>query len=278
MIWVSAAFPTLQNITPLVQGGQKLVFTAEHPTAGSVVLKLILPNQPPEAVQREILAVNRVRSPRVPQILQSGQVNTPIGICVWLLERRILGATLGDRLSQGPLTVTEILKLALHVLEALEQSEKVSIVHRDVKPDNIMIDVNGDYWLLDFGIARHLSMTPLTATASPFGKFTPGYAPVEQFRNFQKDINAQADLFALGVTLYECAIGQHPFRHGASNDLEVLRRVENNLLPPLSLPCKASASLRDLLSSMTQKRRDNRPSSITEALVWIQEIIDEETK
>jgi serine/threonine-protein kinase len=277
MQWVQAAFPQLQNIAILAKGGQKLVFAAEHPSDGDVVLKIIHPNQPVETVRREILAVNTVQSPRVPPIFEAGLVTTPMGQCIWLREQRILGLSLRDRLALGTLSPTEVLKLTLNVLEALEQAERVNIVHRDVKPENIMIDTNGDYWLLDFGIARHLSMTPLTATANPWGKFTLGYAPVEQYRNFQKDINSQADLFALGITIYECATGKHPFRDGAANDLEVIRRIENTVLAPLLLPIKASASFKDLLSSMTQKKRNHRPASIADALVWIQEIIKAET-
>jgi eukaryotic-like serine/threonine-protein kinase len=277
MNWVPAAFPQLQGITNLAQGGQKFVFAATHPSDGDVVLKIIQPTQPSETVRREILAVNTVQSPRVPRILEAGLVPTPMGQCIWIREQRILGVSLRERLRQGPLSAAEILKLTHNVLEALEQAEKVKIVHRDVKPDNIMVDGNGDYWLLDFGIARHLSMTPLTATASPWGKFTPGYAPVEQFRNFQKDINSQADLFALGITIYECATGKNPFVDGAANALEVLRRVENTALAPLSLPIKASDSFKDLLSSMTQKKRAHRPASIADALTWIQDIIKAET-
>jgi serine/threonine-protein kinase len=80
-------------------------------------------------------------------------------------------------------------------------AEAVSIVHRDVKPANIIVDPQGEFWLIDFGVARHLDLDSLTATAAPGGCGTIGYAPAEQCRNDKPDIDARADLFALGVTL-----------------------------------------------------------------------------
>ena len=137
-----------------------------------------------------------------------------------------------------------------------------------------MVDVSGDYWLLDFGISRHLAMSPLTPMTSPFGKFTLGYAPPEQLRNIQNEIDARADLFAFGVMFYECSTGRHPFRDGAANEFEMIRRVENDVLPTLQLPCKDANSLADLIRAITQKRRDHRPATVADALAWMQEIMD----
>lgn len=197
-----------------------------------------------------------------------------MGPSVWLLEQRILGVTLRERLQQGPLSLDELLRLAVQSLEVLAAAEQAGIVHRDVKPENIILDTQGNFWLLDFGISRHLAMSPLTPLTRPFGKFTLGYAPPEQIRNIQNEIDPRADLFALGVVFYESAIGRQPFIDGAVNELEVLRRVENEVLPPLHLPCKDSSSLADLLNAVLQKRRDHRPSTVAEALTWMQEIID----
>lgn len=275
--WLAATFPDLNNIGLLGQGGQKLVFSARHPSDGDVVLKIIHPSQNLEGVRREILAVQRIGSARVPRILEIGQINTQIGPSVWIREQRILGVSLRERLQQGPLTTDELLRLGVQTLEALAEAERASIVHRDVKPENIMVDVKGDYWLLDFGISRHLAMSPLTPLTQPFGKFTLGYAPPEQIRNVQYEIDARADLFAFGVMFYECATGQQPFINGAANEFEVIRRVENHVLPPLRLPCKEANSLTDLLSAITQKRRDHRPLTVADALDWMREIFNAQT-
>jgi len=249
------------------------VFSAQHASDGDVVLKLIHPSQDPEGVRREILAVQQIATSRVPRVLAIGTVHTPIGSCIWIREQRIMGVTLRERLQQGPLSIPELFNFGTKVLEALSDAERANIVHRDVKPENIMVDTAGNYWLLDFGISRHLTMSPITPVAHSFGKFTVGYAPPEQFRNIQNEIDARADLFAYGVTFYECATGRHPFRDGAENELEVLRRVENDTVPRLLLPCADSSSLADLISALTQRRRDHRPATVADARSWFQDIV-----
>ena len=275
--WVQQNFTNLSGVVSLgPPGGQKQVFAATHSTDGDVVLKIVHPNIPTTTIDREVMAVEQVQSPRVPRILEIGIMPSPFGDCIWIREQRVNGITLRERLQSGPLGPTEILKLAYQMLEALTDAERAQIVHRDVKPDNTMIDVNGDFWLLDFGIARHLTMSALTATAAPFGKFTPGYAPVEQFRNVQAEIDSRADLFALGVMVYECATEVQPFWNGANGPLDILKRVETVQLLPLVVPCADSDSFRDLIDVMTKKRRDQRVSSVHEALDWMREIMTAE--
>ena len=153
-----------------------------------------------------------------------------------------------DVLTSGPLDPHSVLRLGLHILEALEKTEDAKIVHRDVKPDNIMIDEAGGFWLLDYGIARHLELTSLTATGLPFGKMTLGYAPPEQCRNVKTEIDSRADLFALGVTLHECATGKNGFFDPPPRDnLEILRRVERFVLSPVALAITEQKSFQDAL-------------------------------
>ena len=271
--WLNANFPDLKDFQLLGQGGQKLVMTATHKTDGIVVLKLIHPGTQAEAIRREILAVQQVQSPRVPRIMEYGSVTTPVGPCVWLREELITGDTVRQVLVRGAMQPPAVLRLGLHLLEALEQAEAVQIVHRDVKPENIMCDRYGAFWLLDFGIARHLDLSSLTATALPFGKMTLGYAPPEQCRNVKAEIDSRADLFALGVTLHECGTGRNGFLDPPPRDhIELLKRVERFVLAPIDLAIAEKESFRDLVSSMTQKNRVHRPRSIKDALVWMREI------
>jgi eukaryotic-like serine/threonine-protein kinase len=272
--WLAAAFPDLTNIAKLGEGGQKSVFRATHPTDGAVVLKIVHQAQLLELTQRELLAVQRVDSERVPKVYADGIVPTPLGNVVWILEQCVMGVTLRERLVTGPLSPQDVIKLGAQMLGALAKAEAVDIVHRDVKPDNIMIDQSGDFWLLDFGIARHLALPNLTPMGSPFGKFTPGYAPIEQCRNVQADIDARADLFALGVTMYEAATNVNPFYEGANgNQLTVMAQVENKPMPLLKLSCKASQELEDLVSCMTQKQKVHRPMTAQDAFDWIVAIV-----
>lgn len=272
-VWLKANFPELSDFQLLGQGGQKLVMRAKHCTDGDVVLKLIHPCTNVETVRREMLAVQEVRSPRVPKILQHGSVTTQTGPCVWLWEELISGHSVRQMLASGSLPALAVLRLGLHVLEALERAENVQIVHRDVKPDNIICDLKGSFWLLDFGIARHLDLSSLTASGLPFGKMTMGYAPPEQCRNLKADIDSRADLFALGVTLHECGTGKNGFLDPPPRDhLELLRRVERWVLSPIDLPIAEKASFRDLVQAMTQKNRVHRPRTVRDTLAWLREI------
>lgn len=274
--WLAGHFAEIRNIEPLSQGGQKSVFSGIHATEGDVVLKLMLPNSDIAQTAREVIAVREIDSPRIPKILDTGSLQTPVGECFWFREQRVLGQNVRECLSGGPFSKDDLLRLALHVSETLVAAESASIVHRDVKPENIIRDNQGDFWLIDFGLARHLGLESLTATAAAFGKVTWGYSPIEQCRNLKQDIDARADLFALGVTLYECSTGINPFREGTSNALEILRRVEKGNLPRLAPGFSKSQSFSDLVEALTQKNRTHRPHTTQEAFEWIVEICDAE--
>lgn len=269
--WLSVSFPELSNVSKLGEGGQKVVFSATHATDGEVVLKLIRAGQNPARIEREIQAVQTVISHRVPKVLDAGVADTQAGSFIWLREQRVVGECLRDELEHRTLRLDEALRLGLHVLEALADAERYRIVHRDVKPENIMVDGNGDFWLLDFGIARHLDLESLTATALG-GVGTVGYAPPEQYQNRKREIDARADLFALGVTLYEVLAGHHPFRAGARDVREVLRRIEQSSLPPLVVEGDRSGEFAGFVATLAQRRREHRPMSAADALDWLRKV------
>ncbi len=270
--WLQTEFPYLQSIQPLDDGGQKSVFTADHPSEGKIVLKLFHPGANVDRAVREVEAVAAIQSPRVPRILESGTITASTGDMIWFREEFVDGQTLREKLKQGPLTAKEILRIGLHALEALLAAEECRIVHRDIKPENIIIAADGSAWILDFGLARHLDKVSLTATARPWGMGTPGYAPPEQFRNLKPDQDSRTDLFALGVTLFECAEGINPFLDGARDQFEVLHRVENILLPTITRHIDGRNELGQLILSMTRPKLSHRPATVEEALIWMREI------
>ena len=268
--WLNANFPSLRAASRIAIGGQKSVFRAEHPTHGSVVIKVFDSAEDRVTTERELLAVSRIACPRVPRILENGLAPSPSGECVWFCEQFVEGQSLRDYLSTRTLDIAELLLLGRHILEALAEAETASIVHRDVKPDNIIRDVTGQFWLIDFGIARHLTLLSLTATANPFGKLTLGYAPPEQMRNNKPSIDARADLFALGITLIECYSGANPFWNPApANSLELIRRVETQPLVIDFGNSPKKMALAGFVAAMTQRRRDLRPRNAAEALGWL---------
>lgn len=148
-LWVERKFPDYSQITPIAQkSGQKQVYTAVHTLDGPVVLKLVNLDVEPERIQREVDAVQKVNSRRVPQILEYGRIVSGADELLWIREQLVVGENLRERFSKGQLSVHEILTLGLHILEALAVVEEKKIVHRDVKPENIMVSSGGDYYLL----------------------------------------------------------------------------------------------------------------------------------
>ena len=274
--WIGIAFPELSDLQPLSVGGQKSVLSARHATHGHVVLKLMHSNADTERTQREILAVNQIGALRVPRIIDSGVVQSPAGPHLWFLEQRVQGETVRDLLATAPLHPHQVLRIGLHVLETLVAAEAARIVHRDIKPENLIVDAAGNCWVIDFGLARHLELTSLTATANQFGPMTWGYAPIEQCDNVKGEIDGRADLFALGVTLIESATGVHPFRSGARDVLEVRARIVAGVVPRLALAIVDQSQFADLVAVLTQRSRVHRPTTCSDAYVWMKEICDRE--
>ncbi len=273
-VWLSRQFPDLTDLQVLATGGQKQVFVARHATDGEVVLKLMHPGTDPARTERELEAASRVQAPRMPRIFEHGLLTGNTGTIVWFCEQRVPGQALSARIQARALSHHELLRLALHVSETLVAAEAVSIVHRDVKPANIIVDSQGEFWLIDFGVARHLDLESLTATVAPGGCGTIGYAPAEQCRNDKPDIDARADLFALGVTLYEAATGRNPHVDGARDRFEVIRRASTQQLPRLGSPLPGD--LADLVATLAQPSLVHRCQTAHEAHEWIKELCERE--
>jgi serine/threonine-protein kinase len=165
--------------------------------------------------------------------------------------------------------------LSLDLISTTKDAENVDVVHRDIKPKNIVIDHRGNAWLLDFGIARVLDLESKTRTSAHQGPHSPGYSAPEQFRYEKRKITGRSDLFAVGVVLYESAIGTNPFREGADNADEARRRVAEEPLPRLNLVWDVDNKFSDFVASLTQKYPHQRPRSCAEAHSWLLEIVDD---
>jgi len=272
--WLALQLPNLANLQPLAAGGQKQVFTATHANDGEVVVKLMHPGSDPARTERELGAATQVQARRMPHIFEHGQLIGNTGTIVWFREQRIPGQSLRARIQTNTLSHHELLRLALHVSATLVAAEAVGIVHRDVNPANIIVDLHGAFWLIDFGLARHLDLESLTATAAIGGWGTLGYAPAEQCRNDKREIDARADLFALGVTLYEAATGRNPYREGARDGFEVIRRISTQQLPRLA--SQLPDGLADLVATLAQPDLVHRCQTAREAHEWIRDLCDQE--
>jgi serine/threonine protein kinase len=151
---------------------------------------------------------------------------------VYSLEEFLAGGTLAERLAKGPLAAADVRTLASDLVDAVGHIASLGLVHRDLKPDNIMFrTVGGPPVIVDFGLVRDLSQSSLTKTWLPHGPGTPYYAAAEQLNNEKAMIDWRTDQFALGVVLTMCGLGRHPYELSGLNPFEVVERVARREAP-----------------------------------------------
>lgn len=173
----------------------------------------------------------------------------------WIVMQLVDGHSLAEELEeQGPLTVDRAADVAGGVLRALEAAHRAGVVHRDVKPANVMLAKSGGVLLADFGIAVGHTDPRLTATALVIG--SPGYIAPKRLRGAQTD--GRADLFSLGATLYKAVEGVLPF----PTDNPVAALTE-----PLRTPVNADR-LTTLITGLLEKDPTRRPT-VAEALAML---------
>ncbi|MCB0706919.1 MAG: serine/threonine protein kinase [Saprospiraceae bacterium] len=269
-------FDQLSDVNPLKIGGQKEVFSAVHSTFGAVVYKKIKPNADAvERTKREVRAASLIKSQFVPKIY-AHNCDEDNPSFLWLIEERISGSTLRELLKEGRIfNINEIVNFLKSMLAITIETEKNNLVHRDIKPDNIILNDEGEFWLLDYGIARHLDLESITDSNSPFGAFTVGYASSEQFRNLKKEIDIRSDLFSIGIVSYEMIKGENFYISGTGMDvMKILKKLENSSIPPLLISGDTQFQLSAFIKMLGDHRRTRRPRSAKEALEILSTIID----
>ncbi|HEY4303376.1 MAG TPA: protein kinase, partial [Gemmatimonadaceae bacterium] len=196
-------------------GGMSRVFLAEEKRLGrKVVVKLLSPELgagvSADRFEREIRLAARLQHPHIVPLLAAGDVN---GLPYYTMPF-VSGASLRERLQSGPVSASEAQGILRDVAKALAYAHKQGIVHRDVKPENILLS-EGTAMVADFGVARAIAAATtlsergtITQLGTQVG--TPAYMAPEQAAG-DPDVDFRADLYAFGVMAYELLAGQHPF-------------------------------------------------------------------
>ncbi|HEX4979488.1 MAG TPA: protein kinase [Acidimicrobiales bacterium] len=221
--------------TLLGRGGMAEVYSAHDQRLDrAVAVKVLRPAMAShEEIRRrfdaEARAAASLSHPNVVAVFDTGEDETADGRVSWIVMERLPGATLADRLAEGPLEVDAVTRVAGDVLGALGAAHDAGILHRDIKPGNILLAADGCAKVGDFGIAKSLELAEdLTSTGQLVG--TPAYLAPERIEG--RSATVATDLYAVGVVLYEALAGRKPFQ--GTTPVSVAYAVRHTPVQPLA--------------------------------------------
>lgn len=255
------------------RGGMGAVYLATHLTLDfQVAVKILPPHisardpQFAERFMREAKLSCKMRHPNVIQVMDAEQDETT-GICYIVMEY-VDGGTVKDLIKQGAMIEKQAVDIAIGVAQALTAAAEFNVVHRDIKPENIMLNHRGQVKLADLGIAKERAAQGTGLTVSHIMMGTPAYIAPEQASD-AKAVDARADIYSLGATLYHMLAGTVPF--SGKSVFAVLNKMATaptpNLLKrrPELLP-----ELAELVVRMMDKNPANRPQDADELVKQLQ--------
>lgn len=271
-----------QIISMLGAGGMGEVYLAQDlHLRRKVALKMLAPELTRDKrglrrFEHEARAVSALNHPNILTIYEFGQANGTHFIASEFID----GATLGESLARGRLELSTAVEVAIQIARALAAAHACGIVHRDIKPDNVIVRTDGIVKVLDFGIAklneRRVGETiRRRATIAPASTSEPGmvlgtakYMSPEQARGIEVD--PRSDIFSLGAVIYEMVTGRAAFQGETASDIiaEILK-VEPP--PPVEFAPEAPPELERIIGKALRKERDSRYQSVKDLLIDLQD-------
>jgi predicted Ser/Thr protein kinase len=254
-------FGDYEILEELGVGGMGKVYRARDLTLERLVALKTLAHQfssDASFVQRflkEARAAARLNHPNIVQIYDFGCVDSVYYLAMEFVD----GHSLGTYLKRGHFSETEAIQIIRHACRALSVAHADGIVHRDIKPDNMMLTSRGDVKLVDLGIAKRVDEdVSMTQTGQAIG--TPHYISPEQVRG-QKDVDGRADIYSLGATLYHLVTGHTPYS-GASGPIVMSMHLVEPLPDPRKFEPGLSENICLVLRRMMAKDRNERYSDV----------------
>jgi serine/threonine protein kinase len=241
MMAQEASGPALQSVgnydllDKVAEGGMGTVYRGRNRETGQIVaVKVVAAHMAGNPVllkrfEQEYKAAQQLNHPNIVRALDYGES----GSTPYLVMEFVEGESLGRRIErEGRLPWREAIRLIAQVAQGLHHAHKEKLVHRDVKPDNILITPDGQAKLADLGLVKEME-ADLNLTRTGRGLGTPHFMAPEQFKN-AKDAGPRCDIYSLGATLYMMVTGEMPFRSSGPLDA-YMKKMENKLVPPRQL-------------------------------------------
>jgi serine/threonine-protein kinase len=253
-------------------GGMATVYkafdqTLERPVAVKVMRREVVsePDQL-ERFRREARAAAKLSHAHIVTVIDAGEENSR----PYIVFEYVPGETLKQRIkSNGPLPVTEAVAYAIEIGSALVAAHSAELVHRDVKPQNVLLDQAGHAKVADFGIARQLDASDgLTKTGRVLG--TTDYVSPEQAMG--EDVTGQSDVYSLGIVLYEMLVGDVPFK-GENHVAVAMKHVKDQLPDVQDKRPEVSSALAAVIEKMTAKEPVDRYMTAASAVSDLEDVL-----
>jgi len=269
--------PGYQILSKIGQGAMAVVFKAKQLSLDRIVAIKVLPkrlSENPEFVERfyrEGRAAARLNHPNIVQAFDVGESG---GYHYFVMEY-IDGQTAYDLVHDGrPLEEARAIKLILQSAKALEHAHAQGLIHRDVKPKNLMITKPGDVKLADMGLAREVGDYAAAAAEAGRAYGTPYYISPEQIRG-ELTIDARADIYGLGATFFHMVTGRVPF-DGSTPSSVMHKHLKESMVPPDHINPALSAGVGEIIEVMMAKNADDRYPSMTELIADLEAVANGE--
>jgi serine/threonine protein kinase len=251
-------------IDMIAEGGMGTVYKARHQETGQIVaIKIVPPHMAGNAVlvkrfEQEFRAASRLDHGNIVRALDYGESN---GI-PYLVMEFVEGESLGNKIErEGRIPEQEAIRIVAQVAQGLHSAHKRGLIHRDVKPDNVLVTPDGTAKLADLGLVKEVE-ADLNLTRTGRGLGTPHFMAPEQFRN-AKNVDVRCDIYSLGATLYMMVTGELPFRSSGPLDAW-MRKVNNELTPPRKIVPTLSERIDWAIRRAMSAEPENRPATCRE--------------
>lgn len=256
------------------EGGMATVYRGRHTTLDrDVAIKVLHPhlsssNRNRQRFAREARAIENLRHGNILEIFDYS--GTDCDDC-YIITEFVEGQTLTSLMEHvGRMPSEVVAQIGMELCEALSYAHTSGILHRDLKPDNVMVRQDGRVKLMDFGIARFLDESQVTMTGALVG--SPAFMSPEQAR--EESLDARSDLFSLGTLLFYLVTGHFPF--SGSNPSVILKNIiEGNRPAPVELAPTMSASLSDAIERLLEPSPDDRFNDAHQAREALAATLDE---
>lgn len=251
-------------IVKIAEGGMGAVYKARHRVSGDIVAIKVLPAataKNPVLIKRfeqEYKTAAALKHRNIVRAIEfQGSGSSP-----FLVMEFVDGESLGARIDRtGPMPEDQAIRIIAQVCQGLHQAHKQKLIHRDVKPDNILLTADGEAKLTDLGLVKDAD-NEMNLTKTGRGLGTPNFMAPEQFRN-AKNADIRCDIYSVGATLYALVTGETPF--GKVGPLDCwMRKIRNELPPPRELNPAISERVDWAIRRAMSGDPDKRPSSCKE--------------